>query len=307
VHRDIKPANILCVNNNWKLADFGIARMLDVQKSMTATSTQMGTKIYMPPEAYEGEIRFVWDWWSLGIIIVEAVTGKFAFGEFTTEAQLMKKVLMEEATIPDALSPVLQEIVRGCLIKDIQQRWNAEKILDTMLIKIPLNRLKIIRGDITKQKTDAIVNAANNSLLGGGGVDGAIHQAAGRELLAECKTLRGCQTGEAKITKGYRLPAKHIIHTVGPIWRNGHSREDELLRSCYHSSLQLALQNNLKSVAFPAISTGAYGFPLKRATKIAISEVIAMLNQYPVLEVTFVCFDEKSYQCYQEVLESYNF
>jgi len=169
-----------------------------------------------------------------------------------------------------------------------------------------INRLKIVQGDITQQKTDAIVNAANTSLLGGGGVDGAIHKAAGRELLEECQTLGGCQTGEAKITKGYRLPAKHIIHTVGPIWQGGHSKEDELLRSCYQKSLGLALQNNLKTVAFPAISTGVYRFPLKRATQIAISEVIAMLNKYPVLEVTFVCFSEESYQCYQEVLKSYN-
>jgi len=132
VHRDVKPANILSVNNHWKLADFGIVRMLDVQKSMTATSTQIGTKIYMPPESYDGEIRFAWDWWSLGIIIIEAFTGKFAFGEYTAETQLMKKVLMEEATIPNTLSPALQEIVRGCLIKDSKQRWTAQKILDTL-------------------------------------------------------------------------------------------------------------------------------------------------------------------------------
>ena len=318
VHRDIKPANILSVDNNWKLADFGIARMLDLQKSMTATSAQMGTKTYMPPESYDGEVRFAWDWWSLGVIIVEAFTGKFAFGEYTTETQLMKKVLMDEPTIPDTLSPSLQEIVKGCLIKDPQQRWSAQQILKalTPIIEVPqqvaiysktiLNRLKIVQGDITKQRTNAIVNATDRSLSGGGGVDRAIHQAAGIQLLKECKILRGCQTGEAKITKGYQLAAKYIIHTVGPIWQGGNNKEDELLRSCYHKSLQLALQNDLQSVAFPAISTGTYGFPFKRATKIAISEVIVMLNQYPDLEVTFVCFDQKSYQCYREVLESYN-
>ena len=132
VHRDIKPANILSVDNTWKIADFGIARMLDIQKSMTATSAQMGTKIYMPPESYDGEVRFAWDWWSLGIVIIEAFTGEFAFGEYTTENELMKKVLMDEPTIPDTLSPSLQEIVKGCLIKDPQQRWSAQQILKAL-------------------------------------------------------------------------------------------------------------------------------------------------------------------------------
>jgi O-acetyl-ADP-ribose deacetylase (regulator of RNase III) len=163
--------------------------------------------------------------------------------------------------------------------------------------------IEIVLGDITEQNVDAIVNAANNSLLGGGGVDGAIHRAAGPELLAECRTLHGCPTGEAKITRGYRLPARWVIHTVGPIWGGGHESEDELLANCYRRSLELAVQNGARSVAFPAISTGAYGFPMERATRIAVREVLAFLEKNPALEkVLFVCFDSRARNCYQLVL-----
>ena len=161
----------------------------------------------------------------------------------------------------------------------------------------------IVEGDITEQNVDAIVNAANNSLLGGGGVDGAIHRAAGPELLAECRTLHGCPTGEARITRGYRLPARWVIHTVGPIWGGGHESEDELLANCYRRSLELAVRNGARSVAFPAISTGVYGFPLERATRIAVREVLAFMENNPSLEkVLFVCFDSRTRNCYQLVL-----
>jgi O-acetyl-ADP-ribose deacetylase (regulator of RNase III) len=140
-------------------------------------------------------------------------------------------------------------------------------------------------------------------LLGGGGVDGAIHAAAGPELLEECRTLRGCPTGDAKVTEGYRLPARWIIHTVGPVWRDGEHREDELLASCYRRSLEMAVQTGIRTVAFPAISTGAYGFPLLRATRIAIREVRAFLEKNPALEkVFFVCFDRRTRDIYQRVL-----
>jgi O-acetyl-ADP-ribose deacetylase (regulator of RNase III) len=166
------------------------------------------------------------------------------------------------------------------------------------------NRIEVVEGDITRQEVDAIVNAANTSLLGGGGVDGAIHHAAGPELLAECQTLGGCPTGEAKITKGYRLPAKWVIHTPGPVWHGGAHGEDALLANCYRNSLALALKHDARTVAFPAISTGAYRFPLKRATRIAVREVFVFLSKNPGLEkVVFVCFGQETYACYRETVD----
>lgn len=160
-------------------------------------------------------------------------------------------------------------------------------------------RLSIIIGDITEQKVDAIVNAANTSLLGGGGVDGAIHRAAGPELLEECKTLGGCSTGEAKITKGYNLPAKFIIHTVGPIWSGGFRKEKEKLVNCYKNSFKLIVRHNIKTIAFPSISTGVYRFPIEKAAKIAIREIREFLKKCDTLEKVFVvCFDEKTYDTY---------
>ncbi len=165
-------------------------------------------------------------------------------------------------------------------------------------------KMKIHKGDITKLKVDAIVNAANTTLLGGGGVDGAIHRAAGKELLDECKKLNGCKTGEAKITKGYNLSAKYVIHTVGPVWNGGKHNEDELLASCYRNSLKLAVENGIKSIAFPAISTGVYRFPLERATKIAIDEVTKFLKENDEIEkVIFVCFDDETRNTYQRTFK----
>ena len=158
-------------------------------------------------------------------------------------------------------------------------------------------------GDITKQKTDAIVNAANKSLLGGGGVDGAIHRAAGNKLYEECKTLGGCETGEAKITKGYNLNANYVIHTVGPVWNGGKYGEEEKLAECYRNSLKLAVKNKIKSIAFPSISTGAYRFPVEKAIKIAVKEVKGFLNKDKTIEkVVFVCFDDFTYALYLEEL-----
>jgi O-acetyl-ADP-ribose deacetylase len=161
------------------------------------------------------------------------------------------------------------------------------------------DRISIIVGDITEQDVDAIVNATNTTLLGGGGVDGAIHRAAGPELLGECRALGGCQTGEAKITKGYRLPARFVIHTVGPVWNGGRQGEDELLASCYQNSLALAESHGVTTVAFPAISTGAYGFPLARATLIAIKTVTEHLMHSPAItKVVFVCHGDQAFRMY---------
>ena len=161
-------------------------------------------------------------------------------------------------------------------------------------------RIEITMGDITQLHVDAIVNAANSSLLGGGGVDGAIHRAAGRDLTAECRQLGGCPTGEARITAGYRLPARYVIHTVGPVWRGGDQREDELLASCYRTSLTLAEAHGLRTVAFPAISTGIYGFPKDRAARIALCETQTHLAAHALPErVIFACFGEESYHEHQ--------
>ena len=166
-----------------------------------------------------------------------------------------------------------------------------------------MKRLSIVKGDIVKMKTDAIVNAANTSLLGGGGVDGAIHRAAGPELLAECETLNGCRTGEAKITKGYKLKAKYVIHTPGPIWRGGKWGEAELLANCYKNCLALAKENGVKTIAFPSISTGVYRFPVDQAAKIAVGEILNELSQDDAIEqVTIVCFDDKTKEFYLDAL-----
>jgi len=165
---------------------------------------------------------------------------------------------------------------------------------------------KTIKGDITKIKVDAIVNAANESLLGGGGVDGAIHRAAGPELLEECRTLNGCKTGEAKITKAYNLASKYVIHTVGPVWKDGKSGEKELLKNAYWNSLLLAKENHCKSVAFPNISTGVYGFPKLDAAHIAIETVTKFINEVDSeMDVIFVCFDDINYAIYQEVCPNF--
>jgi Predicted phosphatase homologous to the C-terminal domain of histone macroH2A1 len=165
------------------------------------------------------------------------------------------------------------------------------------------DKISIIQGDIVKLKVDAVVNAANTTLLGGEGVDGAIHRAAGPELLKECKGLKGCATGEAKITKGYLLPAKWIIHTVGPVWHGGQKGEYDLLASCYRKSLELAREYAIKTIAFPAISTGAYNFPSDRAAEIAVSEINKFLQENELPEKVFlVCFNKETYRYLQQSL-----
>jgi O-acetyl-ADP-ribose deacetylase (regulator of RNase III) len=165
------------------------------------------------------------------------------------------------------------------------------------------SKIDIIRGDITKLDVDAIVNAANTTLLGGGGVDGAIHRAAGSELLAECRTLGGCRPGEARLTKGYKLPARFVIHTVGPVWTGGNGGEPQILANCYRNSLQLALENRIRTIAFPAISCGAYGYPIREATRIAVETTCEFLAADDKIEkVIFVVWSEDIYQAYRRLL-----
>jgi O-acetyl-ADP-ribose deacetylase (regulator of RNase III) len=169
------------------------------------------------------------------------------------------------------------------------------------------NRILIIQGDITQIPVDAIVNAANNSLLGGGGVDGAIHRTAGPELLAACRPLGGCETGQAKITPAFRLPARYVIHTVGPVWRGGNHGESDLLASCYRQSLELAVQHQVRTISFPAISTGVYGFPIEPAARIALATISEFLrSDIQLQKVNLVCFDRHTYNIYKKLLLSIN-
>lgn len=165
-------------------------------------------------------------------------------------------------------------------------------------------KISVLNADITRLQVDAIVNAANGTLLGGGGVDGAIHRAAGRELLKECRTLQGCETGEAKITKGYNLPAKYVIHTVGPVWHGGKYNEAELLANCYRNSIRIAKEYNFKSIAFPAISTGVYGYPKEEAAQIAVRTILEETKEIEDFEVILVAFDGETERLYKKIIQS---
>lgn len=206
--------------------------------------------------------------------------------------------------------PISEEMVVSYVsaLRKVILKENGGETGRLRLNRLGLNKegdkmFRIVLGDITKETVDAIVNAANTSLLGGGGVDGAIHRAAGPELLAECRTIHGCKTGQVKITKGYRLPAKYVIHTPGPIWNGGTRDEERLLRNCYENCLRLAAENDCQSVAFPSISTGIYRFPLEKASRIAVRTILEFLEAHPDIEVRMVCFDRETLGYYGTALK----
>lgn len=247
-------------------------------------------------------IPFDWSAWDEGIKFIEQ-PDLLESADFTTLKKLLTVHIRQERFCSGHLAAMIDQGHILAILKRLKQIRFDRESSNPMNHKLS-ERISVIQGDITQQQVDAIVNAANESLLGGGGVDGAIHRAAGKQLLEECRTLGGCPTGEAKITQGYKLPAKWVIHTVGPIWRGGSNGEDELLRSCYQKCLQLAQQRKVKTIAFPAISTGVYRFPLERATQIAVNEVKQFLSENPSVEqVIFVCFGEDSYCCYLKTVQ----
>ena len=202
----------------------------------------------------------------------------------------------DDASETDAINAVK---IASVLFDETNYKLQSIEKADCKNIKI-----EIVKDDITKLKVDAIVNAANKTLLGGGGVDGAIHRAAGKKLLDECKKLNGCETGQAKITKGYNLPAKFVIHTVGPVWSGGKRNEPELLANCYRNSLKLAAENGIKTIAFPAISCGVYRFPKEEAAEIALKEINKFMEQNKLPEkIIIVCFDDEMYEIYKNLLK----
>lgn len=223
----------------------------------------------------------------------------------TTDLETIQKLLTTHVRTERFNSGHLAQVIQTGHILTILNR--LADIRSQMALESPAlpwrQRVEVIQGDITRQDVEAIVNAANESLLGGGGVDGAIHRAAGPQLLEECRKLGGCQTGQAKITRGHNLLAKWVIHTVGPVWHGGQYHENELLAKCYRSSLALAAQHSVRTIAFPAISTGVYAFPLDLATQIAVTEVKNFLTQNASIEqVRFTCFGEVAYQGYLDVV-----
>ncbi|BCL36551.1 O-acetyl-ADP-ribose deacetylase [Nostoc sp. MS1] len=250
-------------------------------------------------------IPFDWISWQQEANRFEANPELINLADISTIQKLFTSHVRQERFCSGRLA---QLINNGHFLTILQrlQAIRADFILENTEKSQPKNimqRIKIIQGDITQLQVDATVNAANSSLLGGGGVDGAIHRAAGRELLVECRQLGGCETGEAKITKGYNLPAKWVIHTVGPVWEGGNQNEDVLLANCYANSLALAVQYQIKTIAFPAISTGVYSFPMERACKIAVTTVTKFLENPNSLEqVIFVCFGQSAYNSYTQAM-----
>lgn len=239
--------------------------------------------------------------------------GQMAFAAFTSQQEMEKGQSSSIISYPIAsvLASVLNEkSIVGIVVNPWSDAFFLPKdmvqaILAECQTKLPQSHIYIEKGDITKLDVECIVNAANKSLLGGGGVDGAIHRAAGPDLLKECRTLHGCETGEAKITKGYRLKARYVIHTVGPVY-SGADSDAELLANCYRNSMDLAKKNNIHSIAFPAISTGVYGYPLSEAVPIAMKAVVSWLdkNKDYSIAVVMSCFDQKTYDLYQSFINS---
>ncbi|BDA71732.1 hypothetical protein CAL7716_058980 [Calothrix sp. PCC 7716] len=318
IHRDIKPANLIRRQQDRKLVmiDFGAVKQVNTQflslQSQSGVTVAIGSHGYMPPEQLVGNPRFCSDIYAVGIIGLQVLTGlhptklpvdsnssEIAWRGFCTEAD-------------SQLYDILDKMIRY----DFRQRYQScteviSSLNNIYLTKIQIsqtsylkNRIEVIEGDITKQKVQAIVNPTDIQFSGGGGVDYAIHKAAGPRLKEECKRLSFWDRGQAQITSAYNLDSRWIIHTVGPFWQGGNNKEGQILSQCYINCLSLAQEYSIKTIAFPSISTGTFGFSIQLATRIAVREVKTFLEKHRFPEkVIFVCFSKDTYNCYIETLE----
>ncbi len=312
IHRDIKPANLIRRKQDGKLVmiDFGAVKQISSQvinsQGQTSLTVAIGSPGYMPTEQQAGKPRFCSDIYAVGMIGIQALTGVYPT-QLPEDSATSEIIWRDRVQVSPDLADILDKMVRY----DFRQRYqSAAEALKSLhfLRSRPFtpnsqsfikSRIAVVEGDITKQQVDAIVNPTDVWFSGAGGIDRAIHLGAGRMLREECSQLGGWARGEAEITKGYNLPARWVIHTLGPVWRGGNHQEGQTLAQCYRNCLGLAEQYSIRTIAFPAISTGAFGFPIELATRIAVTEVKFFLERHTSPEkVIFVCFGKMAYDCY---------
>lgn len=317
IHRDIKPANLIRRQQDGKLVliDFGAVKQISNQvinsQGQTSLTVAIGSPGYMPAEQQAGKPRFCSDIYAVGIIGIQALTGLHP-KQLPEDSVTSEIIWRDRVQVSPELGDILDKMVRFDFRQRYQSALEVLKSLDSKSRPYSehsiRSRIAVIEGDITKQSVDAIVNPTDLRFSGGGGTDRAIHLAAGPMLREECRKLSGWAKGEAEITNGYNLPARWVIHTIGPVWQGGNYQEEQKLAQCYRNCLALAEQYSIRTIAFPAISTGAFGFPIQLATRIAVSEVKFFLERHALPEkLIFVSFGKMAYDCYlntiREILE----